>query len=575
MLGAGFPPLPGDPGGGPSNRIDGTYAGATLPSYMDPNGDHGKLIILKLEPAVGKKLPDHPFTLRTSIERRVGGKIEGAFSEAQGQAYALKVRSQHQMERLLSMTELTDGTAIKISKHPGLNSTRCVISCRELAKIEDDDILENLESQNVSGIRRITRRVGDGKENTATVILTINGTTMPEHIDIGYRRYRTRPYYPAPMLCYQCYKFGHTRTRCQQQNTTCGNCGQQHEVAKDVPCSNQTFCSRCQTKDHAIGSRKCPVYQTEDAIQHIRVNQGIQYPAARRIYEAMQGEKTYAGTTVHSKDQTIHELSTKFEIMVKKMEEKDAKIQALENQIAVGPTTTTNSDLNHLRNLVENLQKELKNKDERIQALESSSNKDSRMDLVRKHGTIEDLIARVSALEAKVSKKDKEIDVLKSVNQAYKQALDGKPTLKSQRKEANPMQPVLTDSCTPNHKASRIATAINTDPAQETSMTIEKQNNAHPEHTGAKKKSRKTVTKQNSGEMVPKRTKADELTHQTQAENLHKNDKDEMDNIMYISDSDEVKVQEQAPLDFQSVISDLDFSSDENMQNDQDVSMSR
>lgn len=153
-LAEGFPPL-GDPGGGSSTYIDGSYTGATLPTYMDPKGDHGELAILKLEPVHGK-LPDHPFILRASIERWINGKIDRAIPEARGQAYALKVRGSQQLERLMEMKQLSDGTAVRVTKHPVLNSVRCVISCNELTKIEDDEeIVKHLSSQNVSGIRRI------------------------------------------------------------------------------------------------------------------------------------------------------------------------------------------------------------------------------------------------------------------------------------------------------------------------------------------------------------------------------------------------------------------------------------
>lgn len=231
-LGDGFPALPDDPGGGTSNFIDGTYTGATLPRYMDSQRKYGELVVLRMEPVNGK-MPDHPFTLRQSIEKRINGKIEGAIPEAQGRTYALKVRSQYHLDQLLSMTQLTDGTAVKVSHHPGLNSVRCVISCRDLMKVKEEaDILHCLKEQKVTGVRRITRKVGENIELTPAVILTVSGTTRPEHIDIGYQRIRTRPYYPAPMLCFQCYQFGHIRQRCQQKEETCGNCGEQHEIVK-------------------------------------------------------------------------------------------------------------------------------------------------------------------------------------------------------------------------------------------------------------------------------------------------------------------------------------------------------
>lgn len=413
-LSGGYPPLPGDPGGGTASYIDGTYTGSTLPSYMDPQGNCGELIVLRMEPVNGK-MPEHPFTLRQSIEKRVNGRIEGAIPEAQGRSYALKVRSRHHIERLLTMTQLTDGTAVKVSYHPGLNSTRCVISCRDLMKVKDDnEILDCLKDQNIIGIRRITRKVGEDRELTPTVILTVSGTTLPEHIDIGYQRIRTRPYYPAPMLCYQCYQFGHTRQKCQKQIPTCGNCNQEHELTQGVRCQNPAYCARCKSSDHSLGSRKCPVYQNEDAIQHIRVDRGLSYPEARRAFEASTGQRSFAGIAVHSKDKTISDLSAKLEALSVQMVEKDSKIKSLEDQISSRNVPNSSNEFQRLEKLIINLQNQIQKKDERILNLEKALEKDSRLDLVRKHGTIEDLVAKVSLLQETVTKKDNEIRILRA-----------------------------------------------------------------------------------------------------------------------------------------------------------------
>lgn len=413
-LDRGFPPLPGVDRGG-TTYIDGSYAGATLPSFMDPLGNHGEIVVLKLEPVCGK-LPEHPFLLRKSVENWINGKIEGAFPEAGGRSYALKVRSKWQYERLLNMAELEDGTAIKITKHTNLNSARCVINCRDLIKVKDDEILDYLKHQKVSGLRRILRRNGAETETTATVILTIDGARIPEHVEIGYRRFKTRPYYPAPMLCYKCFAFGHPKLRCKQQTTTCGNCAKQHMIVDGIKCMEPQFCSRCNTNEHSMLSRNCPVYKTEDAIQHIRINKGISYPAARRLFEASRSQETFAGVINISKDQTITDLSSQ-------LAEKDKKIENLELMLIQRSEKAKSSEMEELRQMITNLQAEVRRKDDRIEALETALSKSNRLDIVREHGTIEDLVARVSVLENALHNKDKEIATLRLVNQQRKETI--------------------------------------------------------------------------------------------------------------------------------------------------------
>lgn len=501
-----------------------------MPSYMDPHGNNGELIVLRMEPVNGK-MPDHPFTLRQSIERRINGRIEGAISEAQGRSFALKVRSRHHIEKLLTMTQLIDGTAVKVSYHPGLNSTRCVISCRDLMKIKDDnEILECLKDQHITGIRRITRKIGENRELTPSVILTVDGTTIPEHIDIGYQRIRTRPYYPAPMLCYQCYQFGHTRLRCQKQTSICGNCDQEHEVLQGVRCHNPAYCGRCKSNNHSVGSRKCPVYQNEDTIQHIRVDRGLSYPEARRVFEANNGQRSFAGIASHSKDTIISELSTKLEALSGQMAKKNTEIKALEAKMSTRNEPISSTEFQRLEKLIVDLQKEIQKKDERIQTLEKALEKGSRLDVVRKHGTIEDLVAKVASLQETVSRKDYEIKTLRSTN---KTASDSTDTPKPQRQQTTKITSSHinpgTQECSNHKDSAKTATAAGTikdKKSKTTTVSVEQNQSIVPMDTavsgtnkGTKPKLRKKNAELTSDELYAKRTKANE-------------------SMMYISDSE-------------------------------------
>lgn len=489
-LAEGFPPLLGDPGGG--TAYNGLTTGPTLPGFMDPTGEHGNLVLLKLEPVYGK-MPDNPFTLRTSIEKWVKGKIAGATPQGGGKTYVLEARSQKQIDRLLEMKQLSDGTAIRITEDPDLNSVRCVINCRDLMNItEDEEIINELKPQKVTGIRRITRKVGDKNELTPTVILTVSGTSRPEHIDVGYRRYHTRPYYPAPMLCYNCYSFGHTRKRCKQTTSTCGHCGQQHEVVRGVQCVNEAFCNRCKTSEHSLSSRRCPVYKMEDEIQHLRVDRGIQYPEARRLFAAATRQSSFAGITVYSKDKAIADLQSQIATLTKQMAEKDEKIKTLEAHASNGPSVSGNEEFQSLKNLVEELKSQVESRDLRIQALEVQLRKDSRLEIVKKHGTIEDLIARVAALEATTARKDEELVKLRKENEDFRKIISQKTLGKYQQKQA----------------AKELASASTSATKNDTSR--EKASDGTPKPKGAIPKTKKALEMKSSEERDPKRKKADD-----------------------------------------------------------------
>lgn len=419
MPGSGSAPHRGDPGGpggggnSPRNMFQGTYAGQRLPTYMDKEGIAGSLQVLKMQ-AVGENtsLPNDPFLLRLSVEKCVGGPIDGAFKENRGISYALKVRSNVQFQKLLKMNRLIDGTEVMITEHPQLNTTKCVVSNYDSVGLSDAYLKEQLASQGVRDIRRIQKRNSAGvPENTPTMILSIVGTVIPEHIDFGWTRCKTRSFYPSPMLCYHCWEYGHTRKRCQETHQICGTCSQVHpednilngsnsrnaeddEFSNKKPhCTNHPFCKNCKSNGHAVSSRKCPVYSKETAIQHIRIDMGYSYPQARREYEAQQGATgnsgSYARIANLSKDKEIADMS----------------------------------------DVVKKLQDDSKRKDEKIAELEKIVQNRSvgkRMDQVQKNGTIEDLTRRViqlteavEQLQKTVQEKDREISRLRQYETLY------------------------------------------------------------------------------------------------------------------------------------------------------------
>lgn len=308
---------------------------------MDPQDTSGELQYLRMR-AVSGAIPTDPFLLRLSVEKFIGGPIYGAFKENKGISYVLKIRSQAQFDKLLRMNKLADGTNVVIEEHTTLNQVKCVVSNADTIGLEENYIAEQLNGQRVKEVRRIKRRNGNTGilENTPTLILTISGTVVPEHIDFGWSRCRTRPYYPSPMQCFRCWTFGHTGKRCTAPAKVCGRCSQIHpedqapnptpeEGATALPqqrrtCTLPACCKTCNNSpQHALSSRECPAYKRENAIQVIRVDQGISYPQARREFEAReaaaqrdQNRNSYAGVTSNSKDVQIAELQA----MVKKLE---------------------------------------------------------------------------------------------------------------------------------------------------------------------------------------------------------------------------------------------------------------
>lgn len=400
---------PGDPGGSGGgqnpgiNWRQGEYMGPTLPSYMDRNGTAGTLQYLRMQATTGS-MPQDPFLLRISVEKHVGARIEGAFKESRGVSYVLKVRSVAQFNKLLRMEKLCDGTPVSISEHPQLNQRQCVVSNQDVIGLSDDYLKTQLAAQGIKDLRRIRRRLPDGSFiNTSTIILTISGTVIPEHVDFGWTRCKTRNYYPSPMLCFHCWSFGHTSKRCTEPHRICGRCCKAHpeqQVATSTEngikapptdglpgenlgmnrfaCTELVFCKNCKADDHAVSSRKCPIYLKEVEIQKLRIDNNISYPQARREFEARLTTSTsatsYSGVAAASKD----------------------------------------AEIENLKAAMRQMQEDSKAKDVRMAEMEAALRSPSvgeRLDKVREHGTIEQLIKQVADLTATVQKLQRTVEI--------------------------------------------------------------------------------------------------------------------------------------------------------------------
>ncbi|XP_055589691.1 uncharacterized protein LOC129741902 [Uranotaenia lowii] len=318
----------------------------TLPEYLDRSGNFGKLIILSLCPADEKHpLPKNPFVVSKSLDQSIG-KIEAAYTEQNGTKYVIKTRSSKLAAKLTQMSELIDGTKIRIIPHPVFNVSRCVISCKEACDLKEEELQEELASQGVLKVRRITRMENKSRVNTPTIVLTISGTVIPKEIRVGIINCRTRLFYPSPLVCYRCCAYGHTKDKCDSE-PTCRNCSKQHELENEDPCQAEPFCKNCKGS-HSPISRNCPIYRKEEEIVKTKVDSGITFGEARKEYARKHAENSYAN--VCGAQQRLETL--------RRDQEKDIQIAKLTKELAdlkKKSPSTENDEITRLRKEVENL----------------------------------------------------------------------------------------------------------------------------------------------------------------------------------------------------------------------------
>lgn len=248
------------------------------------------------------RLPSDHFLIGNAVLLALGpGAAEKvhASKEAGGAKYILRTKSKTICEKLKQIRELPDKTPIEIIEHPTLNTVQGVVFESDGVNHSEEYILENLKSQGVIAARRIKKRDGKDLRNTPLVVLTFSGTTLPEYVLFGLLRVNVRRYYPAPMMCFRCANFGHTRRKCDpnKNKQVCLTCSGTHEI-QETPCINPVYCKNC-NQNHSPISKQCAVYREEEGIIRLKIDRNLSYSEARSEFRRATGNTSYATVTQH------------------------------------------------------------------------------------------------------------------------------------------------------------------------------------------------------------------------------------------------------------------------------------
>ncbi|GFV01101.1 uncharacterized protein TNCV_1010221 [Trichonephila clavipes] len=150
-------------------------------------------------------------------------------------------------------------------------------------------------SRGVCDVRRITIRRDGQVLNTKHLILTFSTPELPQSVKAAYLHCPVRPYIPNPLRCFQCQRFGHSKTVCRGQ-PTCSRCA---EVGHDsADCKAKERCVNCKG-DHSSFSRSCPTWILEKEITAVKIKNKLSYPEARRVVSSRTpvSGKSYASAT--------------------------------------------------------------------------------------------------------------------------------------------------------------------------------------------------------------------------------------------------------------------------------------
>lgn len=163
-----------------------------------------------------------------------------------------------------------------------INKNRRFIHQKDLISIDDDLIMEYIQSQNVLSIFRIKRRDELGNHiSTGSFIVQFNNTEIPEFINVDFIRIKIQLLENRPMKCNHCQMIGHTIKKCRILNQTlCKIC--HYPFDENHACNLQ--CKNCK-QNHNSSSKFCPKYIQQKRIIHIKEKFGLSHREASKLPE--------------------------------------------------------------------------------------------------------------------------------------------------------------------------------------------------------------------------------------------------------------------------------------------------
>ena len=185
---------------------------------------------------------------------------------------------------LLQKLSVIGSVPVTVLPHRSLNTCKGTVVSRESHTCTDVELREFLKDHGVLDVQRIALN----QKPLQLLILTFQGTILPDRVPVAFEVCRTRPYIPNPRRCYNCQRYGHITKYCKKP-ACCARCGSvTHTHTKDSPCEEAAHCVNCQ-QDHPAFDRKCPVWITEKEVQRLKVTKDINFPQARKLVQQTQG----------------------------------------------------------------------------------------------------------------------------------------------------------------------------------------------------------------------------------------------------------------------------------------------
>lgn len=187
------------------------------------------------------------------------------------------------------------------------------IHAPELVNTDVQEIKRNEKAQGIVDIVRLDKvdKEKGGVVKSDKFKVTFNGKELPTRLKIGYSSYPVKVYYPAPMGCLICLRYGHMARNCKvsPSKATCRQCGGtcclkvvqkdgKRKYIKDAShvCKEIQVCHLCPqaSNNHKPGGPLCPAKKGEQKVIKLKMDKKLSFGEARKRVAKRNEETSYS-----------------------------------------------------------------------------------------------------------------------------------------------------------------------------------------------------------------------------------------------------------------------------------------
>ena len=150
----------------------------------------------------------------------------------------------------------------------------------------------------VHAVRRITKTIFDEKDqqkkriNTRSVIVTFKSQVLPKYVAIGHVKCEVNAFVQKVVLCYNCFRYGHTKQQCKSKSR-CPKCEGNHKVEE---CEvNGKKCFHCDGPHLPNDIKKCSEFTRQKLIKKSMAENNLSYKDAEKSFP----KKSYASALIN------------------------------------------------------------------------------------------------------------------------------------------------------------------------------------------------------------------------------------------------------------------------------------